>query len=109
MHIYPKTITPVRPETPSVQPPAADDAESILPLAPAPLVLGRSDRVVIPKWGGALSARDGRRNADDEAVTGSGDVGGEADRVRSRILSGAYDRLEMVVALARRLLDSGDL
>ena len=30
-------------------------------------------------------------------------------RVRGRVLSGAYDTLEIVDAIARRLLDSGDL
>ena len=51
--------------------------------------------------GRALAARDG-----DSA---GGLDPARAARIRGRILSGAYDTLEVVDAVSRRLLDSGDL
>jgi hypothetical protein len=62
---------------------------------------GRSDKVEISDAGRALAARD--RDA------ASGLDPARAAKIRGRILSGAYDTLEVVDAVARRLLDSGDL
>lgn len=102
MYIYPKSTGPIRPETASST--AADATErspDIRPVAPAPSAIDRSDKVQISDAGRALAARDG-----DES---SGLDPARADRIRGRILSGAYDTLEVVDAVARRLLDSGDL
>ena len=57
--------------------------------------------VEISDAGRALAARegDGRRGLDPA----------RAAQIRGRVLSGAYDTLEVVDAVARRLLDSGDL
>jgi hypothetical protein len=49
-----------------------------------------------------LAARDGR--ADSASLDPS-----RASHIRDRVLNGAYDTLEVVDAVARRLLDSGDL
>lgn len=103
MYIYPKSTGPIRPETAS--PGSAADATErtpdIRPAAPASSAVDRSDKVQISDAGRALAARDG-----DES---SGVDPARADRIRGRILSGAYDTLEVVDAVARRLLDSGDL
>jgi negative regulator of flagellin synthesis FlgM len=102
MYIYPKSTGPIRPDATS--PSTADVTErtsDIRPIAPAPSAADRSDKVEISDAGRALAARDG-----DES---SGLDPARAARIRGRILNGAYDTLEVVDAVARRLLDSGDL
>lgn len=102
MYIYPKSTGPIRPDAAS--PSTADTTErssDIRPVAPAPSAVDRSDKVQISDAGRALAARDG-----DES---QGLDPARADRIRGRILNGAYDTLEVVDAVARRLLDSGDL
>ena len=101
MYIYPKSTGPIRPETASN---AADVSETAdRPTAPAsqPSAVDRTDKVEISDAGRALAARDG------DQATGLDPA--RAARIRGRILSGAYDTLEVVDAVARRLLDSGDL
>jgi negative regulator of flagellin synthesis FlgM len=103
MHIYPKNSGPIRPETNRTSPIAdVPDASPIRPVAPSPSGADRSDKVQISDAGRALAARS------DKAESSSLDPA-RAARIRGRILSGAYDTLEVVDAVARRLLDSGDL
>lgn len=103
MYIYPKNTGPIGPETTRTsQPTEASDERPIQRVAPTPASIDRSDKVEISDAGRALAARDdaGSSTPLDPA---------RADRIRGRILSGAYDTLEVVDAVARRLLDSGDL
>jgi negative regulator of flagellin synthesis FlgM len=103
MHIYPKNTGPVRPETNRIsQTDDQLDRGTIKPVAPAPSTADRSDKVEISDAGRALSAR-----TDDTQATGVDPA--RSSRIRSRILSGAYDTLEVVDTVAKRLLDSGDL
>ena len=103
MYIYPKSTGPIRPEpaSPGISTDATERSSDIRPIAPAPSAVDRSDKVEISDAGRALAARDG-----DES---QGLDPARAARIRGRILSGAYDTLEVVDAVARRLLDSGDL
>ncbi|HXT19052.1 MAG TPA: hypothetical protein VN706_25720 [Gemmatimonadaceae bacterium] len=105
MHIYPKNTGPIRPETTRPSAPSdTQDAGQVSPIAPAPSGTDRSDKVQISDAGRALAARD----TSDSSSTSSLDPA-RAGRIRSRVLSGAYDTLEVVDTVARRLLDSGDL
>ena len=104
MHIYPKNTGPIRPETnrTSQTGDVTDRASQIRSIAPAPSSADRSDKVQISDAGRALAARnDGPEKSSLDPA--------RADRIRGRILSGAYDTLEVVDAVSRRLLDSGDL
>ena len=102
MHIYSKNTGPISPDhsrTSPVADTAASDAVRAVTLTPSSV--DRSDKVSISDAGRALAAReDGDSMALDPA---------RAERIRERVLSGAYDTLEVVDAVARRLLDSGDL
>lgn len=103
MQIYPKHTGPVRPETTrSSQPVDSTDSDAIRSVPPVGSASGRSDKVSISDAGRALAARNG---AADSAPLDSARAG----RIRDRVLSGAYDTLEVVDAVARRLLDSGDI
>jgi len=103
MHIYSKNTGPVNTDLAhSTQAADAADRISVSPLGPTPSSSDRSDKLQISDAGRALAARDGdRASADlDPARVAS---------VRQLVLSGAYDTVEVVDAVARRLLDSGDL
>jgi negative regulator of flagellin synthesis FlgM len=103
MKIYPNqpgSIGPDKTRTSSVADSAA--SEAIRAVRPTPSSVERSDRVSISDAGRALAARDGG----PEAATLDP---ARAARIRDRVLSGAYDTLEVVDAVARRLLDSGDI
>ena len=93
----------IRPEIASqTQDVAATERSSAV--KPTPVVqssVDRSDKVQISDAGRALAARDG------EATSGL--TPARAATIRGRVLSGAYDTLEVVDSVARRLLDSGDL
>ncbi|HEY9226117.1 MAG TPA: hypothetical protein VIP11_05690 [Gemmatimonadaceae bacterium] len=101
MHIYPKGTGPISPDTTRTSP-VADSAatDAIRAVTATPSSVDRSDKVSISDAGRALAARDGGPDALDPA---------RAARIRERVLSGAYDTLEVVDAVARRLLVSGDL
>lgn len=103
MYIYPKSTGPISPatasQTGSVNDRDADDQSGAS--AAATPVAGRSDKVEISDAGRALAARDGEQSTGLDPA--------RAARIRGRVLSGAYDTLEVVDAVARRLLDSGDL
>lgn len=67
------------------------------PAAPA----GRSDKVSISDAGRALAA---------QASGGKGELTPERiSEIRERILSGAYNSLEIVEQVARKMLESGDI
>jgi len=103
MQIYSKNSGPIRPETPHASQPAVDaDGDGVRAVTATPASVDRSDKVSISDAGRALAARDGTTDAAplDPA---------RASRIRDRVLSGAYDTLEVVDAVARRLLDTGSL
>ena len=100
MQIYPKGSGPIRPDTTQAPQPAAADGDAVRAVTPASASVDRSDRVSISDAGRALAARDGDATSADPA---------RASQIRNRVLSGAYDTLEVVDAVARRLLSSGDL
>lgn len=102
MQIYPKNSGPIRPDHAQPSQPAAADNEGVRPISPVPSGVDRSDKVSISDAGRALAARDG--GTDSASLDPS-----RASHIRERVLSGAYDTLEVVDAVARRLLDSGDL
>jgi len=78
-----------------------DRSSSVKPTPVVQSSVDRSDKVQISDAGRALAARDG------EATSGL--TPARAATIRGRVLSGAYDTLEVVDSVARRLLDSGDL
>jgi hypothetical protein len=99
MQIFPKSSEPVRPESDrqtASQP--ARDADT-WPVPRLALSVNRFVKLEIAD--GALDGRD----RDDFRVRDPNRAG----RIRGRVLSGAYDTLEVVEAVSRRLLDSGDL
>jgi negative regulator of flagellin synthesis FlgM len=101
MHIYSKHTGPASPDaTHSTQPADATD-RAVGGVVPTPSSSDRSDKVQISDAGRALAAR-GTDKAVELTPERSADV-------RRRILSGAYDTIEVVDAVARRLLASGDL
>lgn len=101
MYIYPKHTGPIRPEIASQPIDAPERVTDNGPAAPAPSNVDRSDKVQISDAGRALAAR--------ETDSSKGLDPARAAHIRGRILSGAYDTLEVVDAVSRRLLDSGDL
>ena len=102
MQIYPKgtgRIGSDNTRTSQVADNAATDA--VRGVQPTPSAVDRSDKVSISDAGRALAAREGSEPAAMDPA--------RAERIRDRVLSGAYDTLEVVDAVARRLLASGDL
>lgn len=101
MQIYPKHTGPLRPET--TRPTSIDGPENtpIRPSAPTPSSADRSDKVQISNAGRALAARG-------DALAPAAGAADRTSTIRGRVLNGAYDTLEVVDAVARRLLDSGD-
>src|SRR6478672_4813174 len=99
MQIYPKGSGAILPDTAQASPPAPN-IDPVSAVTPAPAAVDRSDKVSISDAGRALAARDGGSDSVDPA---------RASQIRERVLSGAYDTLEVVDAVARRLLDTGDL
>ena len=103
MHIYSKHTGPVNTDLAhSTQPADATDRIPVSPMVPTPSSNDRSDKVQISDAGRALAARDGDRASADLDPA-------RAASVRQLVLSGAYDTVEVVDAVARRLLASGDL
>ena len=100
MHIYPKGSGPIRPESTPASQPGGPDGDANRAVTPAPSSIDRSDKVSISDAGRALAARDGGSDGVDSA---------RSSQIRDRVLNGAYDTLEVVDAVARRLLNSGDL
>ncbi len=102
MYIYPKS-SGIRPDTASQTPDvsATDRSSAVKPTPAAQSSVDRSDKVQISDAGRALAAREGDAT--------SGLTPARAATIRGRVLSGAYDTLEVVDSVARRLTDSGDL
>lgn len=104
MHIHPKGSTgPIGPDN-------TRSSQSVrsLDLAPATGAgAGQGSRVSdvleISDAGRALAARGADADATSELDQA------RTARIRAQVLSGAYDSLEVVDAIARRLLRSGDL
>jgi len=65
----------------------------------------RVDRVEISEAGRALSAQ----SASDAAGAGDGLSADRLTELRQRVLSGAYNSLEMVDQVARRMIQRGDI
>jgi negative regulator of flagellin synthesis FlgM len=103
MHIYPKHTGPLSSDISHAAQPV-DAADRVAPSASpsTPSSSDRSDKVQISDAGRALAARGSDRAAADLDPA-------RAASIRTRILSGAYDTVQVVDAVARRLLDSGDL
>ena len=103
MHIYSKHTGPVGADVAhSAQPVDGADRVPVTGVVPTPSSTNRSDKVQISDAGRALAARGGDMPASDLDPARSAGI-------RQRILSGAYDTVEVVDAVARRLLASGDL
>ena len=103
MQINPKVTGPLGLDiTRASQPAESADSDALHSIALVPSSSDRSGKVSISDAGRALSARDG--GTDSAALDPA-----RAARVRDRVLNGAYDTLEVVDAVARRLLDTGDL
>lgn len=105
MYIYPKNTRPIGPDA-TTQTANVTQTEPVQPTGAGSPSSGaggeRSDKVEISDAGRALAARDG--------VDGSSTVDStRASEIRGRILSGAYNTLDVVDSVARRILDSGDL
>jgi anti-sigma28 factor (negative regulator of flagellin synthesis) len=65
----------------------------------------RSDKVQISDAGRALAAQQ----SDATQETGGSLSSDRVDQIRQRILSGAYNSVDMVNQVAQRILQSGDL
>ena len=103
MQIYPKHTGLLSPDAAhSTQPADAPERAAVSPVVPTPSSNDRSDKVQISDAGRALAARGSDLAAADLDPA-------RAATVRHRILSGAYDTVQVVDAVARRLLASGDL
>jgi len=105
MYIYTNAGGSIRPDgtTPTSQPNPVNDQPSSSP-GSASTPAGPSDSVDISDAGRALAARGG------QAAPRSGSLDpARAAQIRQRVLGGAYDTLEVVDAVARRVLSSGDL
>ena len=104
MQIHSKGTGPLTPETHSAQ--RADRAEKApgqqTPAAGTVSIDG-TDKVEISDAGRALAARE----TDRTVQAGLDPI--RASHIRHRVLSGAYDSLDVVDTVARRLLQSGDL
>src|SRR5205085_12671363 len=104
MHIYPKNTGALTPNTTTAsQSIKAVDAPTVQSVPATHSTTDRSDKVQISDAGRALAAR----GQNDEKASGLDPA--RVDQIRSRILSGAYDTLDVVDTVARRLIDSGDL
>jgi len=102
MQIHSKGIGTLTPESLSAQ--RADVADNAAPAtASTTTPVDRSDKVQISDAGRALAARETDRTVE----AGLDPI--RASHIRKRVLSGAYDSLDVVDTVARRLLQSGDL
>ena len=103
MQIHSKGTGALTPETHSA--PRADKAEKVVSLTPVAgtVSIDRADKVEISHAGRALAARETDRTVE----AGLDPI--RASHIRNRVLSGAYDALDVVDTVARRLLQSGDL
>ena len=103
MQIHSKGTGPLTPETHSAQRADKADTASVQTPAAGTVSIDRTDKVQISDAGRALAARETDRTVE----AGLDPI--RASHIRSRVLSGAYDSLDVVDTVARRLLSSGDL
>lgn len=103
MQIHSKGTGTPTPETHAVQ--RADKADKASAQTPASgtASVDRTDKVQISDAGRALAARE----TDRTVQAGLDPI--RASHIKHRVLSGAYDALDVVDTVARRLLQSGDL
>ena len=97
MKIYGSLMDSIRPAGPGgvTPPPARDDAPA-QPVAPVSPVSSRSDSVEISQHGRSLA---GMAETDPERVA----------ELRRKVYEGAYNSLDIVDQVARRIVRSGDL
>lgn len=108
MQISSKNLGPIGPDASrSTQQAGTPDAKHVRSGTSNATSTDRADRVEISDAGRSLAARDG--SADVAAPAGAGLDPARKASIRGRVLNGAYDTLEVVDAVSRRLLDSGDL
>jgi hypothetical protein len=103
MQIHSKGTGALTPETHSAHRTDTADMALVPATAPAAASADRSDKVEISDAGRALAARE----IDRTVAAGLDPI--RASHIRNRVLSGAYDALDVVDTVARRLLNSGDL
>ena len=103
MHIHSKGTGALTPETHSAHRTDAVDKAAVPDAASTPASVDRSDKVQISDAGRALAARE----TDVSVAAGLDPV--RASHIRHRVLSGAYDSLDVVDTVARRRMPSGDL
>jgi negative regulator of flagellin synthesis FlgM len=106
MYIYPNAGGPIAPDstTGTSQPSVTPGSTGAPPASPTPPQTDRSDSVDISDAGRALAARGGQSGTTSSSLDPT-----RAAQIRERVLNGAYDTLEVVDAVARRVLSSGDL
>jgi len=103
MQIHSKGTGALTPETHSAQRTDTADKASVQTPAAGTVSIDRTDKVQISDAGRALAARE----IDRTVEAGLDPI--RASHIRNRVLSGAYDALDVVDTVARRLLTSGDL
>jgi hypothetical protein len=103
MQIHPKGTGALTPETHSAHRTDNADKAPVPAAGQAPGSVDRSDKVEISDAGRALAARE----TDRTVSAGLDPV--RASHIRHRVLSGAYNSLDVVDTVARRLMQSGDL
>jgi negative regulator of flagellin synthesis FlgM len=103
MQIHPKDAGGMLPDpTQSSHAAPVADGDAVGVISATPASVERTDPTPIADAGRALEPRD--------SWPGSAALDARrASQIRRRVLSGAYHSLEVVDAVARRLLDSGDL
>ena len=102
-----KYIIPLSPDSLKNSQPATDAAATskVQSVPATPSSTDKSDKVQISDAGRALAARAKGSDATSQSSLDPA----KADKIRSRILSGAYDTVEVVDAVARRLIATGDV
>jgi hypothetical protein len=75
----------------------------------APSAVHRVDAVQISDAGRAMSGTDGDVDGTSQSTESTGLDPRRADEIRTRVLSGAYNSVEMADQVARSILRSGDL
>ena len=103
MQIHSKGPGTLTPETHSALRTENAEKSAASATAPAATSSDRSDTVQISDAGRALAARETDRTVE----AGLDPI--RASHIRNRVLSGAYDALQVVDTVARRILNSGDL
>lgn len=104
MKINSSIFDPIRPDRGTQADPAnaTGSGGSIKPIAPVPPVSPRTDSVQISDTGRSLASRTGaqeRARLDPERVA----------ELRQKVYEGAYNALDVVDQVARRILSRGDL